>query len=100
MRKQISYLIKNKYKEAIQRIDNILEAHEGEEIEDLALFKQAELYTKVKEYVNAEENYLKIINTHEDSILIDNSYFRLAELYENELNDSEKSKRNVSKDHF
>jgi len=87
----------NKNEQAIDRLNQVLKNHQGEEIEDLALFKQAELFDKTDQLVKAEENYLKIIDTHDDSILLDNSYFRLAELYEVKLNRPEKAKEMYQK---
>ena len=87
----------NKDQQAIDSLNAVLKKHQGEEIEDLALFKQSELYTKTNQFEKAEENYLKIIDSLKNSILLDNSYFRLGELYETKLNDQEKAKEMYQK---
>ena len=87
----------NKNKQAIDTLNYVLVNFKGHSIEDDALFKQAELYIKTKNYTEAENNYLKIIKTYPESILIDDTYFQLAELYIDYLNDSEKAKEMYQK---
>lgn len=87
----------NKNKQAIDTLNYVLVNFKGHSIEDDALFKQAELYIKTKNYTEAENNFLKIIKTYPESILIDDTYFQLAELYVNHLNDSEKAKEMYQK---
>ena len=87
----------NKNKQAIDTLNYVLVNFKGHSIEDDALFKQAELYIKTKNYTEAENNYLKIIKTYPESILIDDTYFQLAELYVDYLNDSEKAKEMYQK---
>ncbi|NNC70984.1 MAG: tetratricopeptide repeat protein, partial [Flavobacteriaceae bacterium] len=87
----------NKNEQAIDRLNEVLKNHQGEEIEDLALFKQAALYDKTGQFMKSEENYLKIIEAHDDSILLDNSYFRLGELYEVKLKNPDKAKEMYQK---
>ncbi len=87
----------NKNKAAIDSLTDLLSKHEGEEIEDLALFKQATLYTKIRSYSMAEENYKQLIANEDGSILIDNSLFRLGELYETKLESIEKAKEMYQK---
>ena len=78
--------------EAIQALDSILINHKGEKIEDEALFSQAKLFEKEKDFEKAESNYLAIINSFGEDILADNAHYFLAELYANELQDLEKAK--------
>ena len=87
----------NKNKQAIDTLNYVLVNFKGHSIEDDALFKQAELYIKTKNYTEAENNYLKMIKTYPESILIDDTYFQLAELYVDYLNDSEKAKEMYQK---
>ena len=82
----------NKNKQAIDTLHTLLKKFKGRSIEDEALFKQAELFTKIKKYVLAENNYLRIVELQKDGILADDAYFRLAQLYENKLNNVEKAK--------
>ncbi|WP_424492974.1 tetratricopeptide repeat protein [Salinimicrobium sp. GXAS 041] len=82
----------NKNQEAIEMLEEILQNHKAEEIEDEALLKQAQLFEETGNLLEAEENYLKIIRLHKNGILGDNAHYRLAELYANDLNEPEKAK--------
>lgn len=81
----------NKNEEAIALLEQILNEHKGEKIEDEALLKQALLYEAEENWSDAETNYLKILQHFYKDILADNATYRLAELYLNKLNDSEKA---------
>jgi tetratricopeptide (TPR) repeat protein len=82
----------NKPNDAILVLDEILNNHKGETIEDQALFMQAKLFEKKKEYLKAEFNYSKIIENWREDILIDDAIYMLAELYKNNLDQEEKAK--------
>lgn len=82
----------NKNKQAIDTLHIVLKKFKGRSIEDDALFKQAELFTKIKKFEAAENNYLQLIELQKDGVLVDDAYFRLAELYEEKLNSIEKAK--------
>lgn len=82
----------NKTNEAIALLDTILKEHKGESIEDQALFKQAQLFEKNKQYDRAIINYQNIISYYSDDILADDAYYFLAELYNNVLAQPEKAK--------
>ncbi len=82
----------NKNQEAIALLNEILQEHPAEKIEDEALIKQAELFEAEENWSNAEANYLKILQYHYQDILADNATWRLAELYNNNLNNPEKAK--------
>lgn len=82
----------NKTDEAIVVLNDILENHKGEKIEDEALLKQAQLLESQKKYEEAEFNYLKIIEFYSNGILADDAYFALGELYRNILDLPEKAK--------
>ena len=82
----------NKTVEAIQILDKILANHKTETIVDQALFMQAQLYEKQKNFIKAEANYQTIIANFSDDILIDDAYYALAELYINILNNLERAK--------
>ena len=56
-----------------------------------ALFKQAEIYAKLKYYSKAEQNYLSILSLDKNSILADDACFKLAKLYQNKLNNTNKA---------
>lgn len=87
----------NKNKEAIEVLEDILQNHKGEKIEDEALLKQAELLEKQKDYESAEFNYQKIVEFYADGILADDAHFALGELYEKVLNQPEKAKSHYEK---
>lgn len=87
----------NKNKQAIDTLSVVLQKFEGRSIEDDALFKQAELFTKIGKYNSAEKNYLKIINLHSEGTLIDDAYYKLAKLYEKNTKDIEKAKEMYQK---
>jgi len=82
----------NKNNDAIALLDTILQNFKGHAIEDDALFKQAILNKKTKNYIQAENNFLKILEISEDGILRDDAYYSLAELYKDNLNNPEKAK--------
>ena len=87
----------NKTKEAIDALDDILQNHKGEKIEDEALLKQGELLTSVKDYDAAIFNYQKITEFYANDILADDAYFALGELYRNVLNEPQKAKEQYEK---
>lgn len=87
----------NKNTEAIEVLEDILQNHKGEKIEDEALLKQAELLVEQKKYESAEFNYQKIVEFYADGILADDAHFALGELYENILDEPEKAKSHYEK---
>lgn len=82
----------NKTDEAITALEDILQNHKGEKIEDEALLKQAQLLEIQKKYDAAELNYLKIVEFYGSGILADDAHFALGELYRNILDQPEKAK--------
>ncbi len=82
----------NKKEEAISVLEEILQQHKGESIEDEALMKQAELLAETGDYEAALYNYTKIIEFYADDILADDAHFAMAELYRNLLGQPEKAK--------
>ncbi|KFB01994.1 hypothetical protein IA57_03800 [Mangrovimonas yunxiaonensis] len=82
----------NKTTEAIALLDKILLEHPGKSIQDQALFKQATLFEKTKQYDKAVANYLNIISQYSDDILADDAYYFLAQLYYLTLEAPEKAK--------
>ncbi|MGB5273158.1 MAG: tetratricopeptide repeat protein [Flavobacteriaceae bacterium] len=86
-----------KTKDAIAVLDDILQQHKGEKIEDEALLKQAQLLESIKDYETAEFNYLKILSFYGDGILADDAHFALAELYRNVLDQPAKAKEQYEK---
>jgi len=82
----------NKNQQAIDTLTLVLKQYKGHPIEDEALFKQAQLFEKINQFTNAENNYLQVINLNKDDILADDAHYYLAELYLNKLNAIEKAK--------
>ncbi len=82
----------NRTDEAISLLDRILTEHKGESIEDEALYKQAKLFEKKKQYDKAVVNYQSIIANFSDGILADDAFYFLAEIYNDELAEPEKAK--------
>ena len=91
------FAFQNNTSMAIDTLGALLNKYKGHPIEDDALFKQAELYTRSKNYVLAEKNYLKIISNYPNGVLADDSYYMLGELYSERLNDTEKAKNMYEK---
>lgn len=86
------YAFQQKNEKAKSLLDSILTQHKGEKIEDEALFRQAKLLEKEKEYKKAAENYRKIIEFYGQDILADDAHFYLAQLYQYQLKLPEKAK--------
>ncbi|MCX2718858.1 tetratricopeptide repeat protein [Lentiprolixibacter aurantiacus] len=82
----------NKTTEAIETLDEILENHKGEKIEDEALLRQGQLLEEMKDYDAARLNYLKVVEFYGQDILADDAHFAIAELYRNFLDQPEKAK--------
>lgn len=87
----------NKTKDAITLLDDILQNHKGEKIEDEALLKQGKLRESLKEYEAAEFNYIKIVEFYGKGILADDAHFALGELYRTKLQLPEKAKHHYEK---
>ena len=87
----------NKTEEAIEGIEDILQNHKGEKIEDEALLKQAQLFEAQKKYESAEFNYQKIIEFYGNGILADDAHFALGELYRKTFDKPEKAKGHYEK---
>ncbi|MFP4844329.1 hypothetical protein [Winogradskyella sp. PE311] len=79
--------------DAIFLLDKILKEHAGESITDQALYQQAKLYEKKKQYNKAEANYLLIIKDWREDILADDAHYYLAELYNSYLAKPEDAKQ-------
>tara|TARA_R110000765_G_scaffold11620_4_gene36682 strand:- start:2080 stop:3867 length:1788 start_codon:yes stop_codon:yes gene_type:complete len=87
----------NKTEDAIIVLNDILENHKGEKIEDDALLKQAQLYELLKKYDEAQLNYQKIIAFYGNGILADDAYYALGELYRKIYKDTAKAKEQYEK---
>jgi len=82
----------NRTDNAISLLDKILAEHQGESITDQALYQQAKLFEKKKQYNRAEANYQLIIKDWREDILADDAIYYLAELYNTHLAKPEEAK--------
>lgn len=82
----------NKNQEAIDTLTYILTQYKGKNIEDDALFKQAELFWEIGMYEAAESNYMNLLDNHPESLFTDDSIYKLGLLYQNYMNKPEKAK--------
>jgi tetratricopeptide (TPR) repeat protein len=87
------FAFQNKTDEAISLLDKILEEHKGESITDQALYQQAKLFEKKKQYNKAEAKYLEIIKDYGEDILADDAHYYLAELYNTYIAKPEEAKQ-------
>ena len=87
----------NKDLQAIDSLYFILKKFKGFPIAFYALYKQAEIYKKLKFYNKAEANYLNILSLDKTNILADDACFALAKLYQNNLNDINKAAKYYEK---
>ena len=94
---QTSFYKGDKTDDAINALNDILENHKGEKIEDEALLKQAELFESQKKYDEAQLNYQKIITFYGNGILADDAYYALGELYRKVYKDTAKAKEQYEK---
>jgi tetratricopeptide (TPR) repeat protein len=87
------FAFQNKTDDAISLLDKIIEEHKGESITDQALYQQAKLFEKKKQYNKAEANYIQIIKDYSEDILADDAHYYLAELYNTHLAKPEEAKQ-------
>ena len=87
----------NKNDSAIAILNDINENHKGENIEDEALLRQAQLYEMKDAFEKARLNYQKIVEFHSDGILADDAHYALGQLYETAIIDVEKAKYHYEK---
>jgi len=86
-----------KYQQAIDTLSYVLRQFKGQQIEDDALFTQANFYQALEIYNKAEANLLTILNFHPESLLIDDSIFKLGILYRDQLQDPVKAQEMFEK---
>ena len=81
----------NKNTQAIDTLQKVITLYKGQKIEDEALFKQAGLFTKIKQFQKAIDNYTQIITLDNEGIFVDDSLYEIAEIYYNQLKNTEKA---------
>lgn len=77
--------------EALEILEELLESHKGERIEDEALLMYGELLEQERDYSGARLSYQKIVEFYGQDILADDAHFALAELYRKHLDEPEKA---------
>ena len=77
--------------EAITTLEDILQQHKGEKIEDEALLMHARLLAAAGDYSGALLSYRKIVEFYGQDILADDAHFAIAELYRTRLGEPEKA---------
>lgn len=82
----------NRNELALQQFKALLEKYKGDAIEDVTLFKMAQIYEKKKDYNNALVYYKNILDNHAEGIYVDEALFYSAEIYRKYLNDNDKAK--------
>lgn len=82
----------HKNEQALQQFKDILDKYKGDVIEEVTLFKIAQIYEKKKDYNNALAYYKTILDNHADGIYVDEALFYAAEIYRKYLNDNDKAK--------
>jgi len=82
---------------AIDSLNTLLPKFKGLPIETYALFKQAQIYDKLKVFDKAEANYLKILTIDVNDSLSDDACFNLANLYLTKLSNIEKASQYFEK---
>lgn len=81
----------NKNTQAIDTLQKVITLYKGQKIEDEALFKQAGLFTKIKQFQKAIDNYTQVITLDKEGIFVDDSLYEIAEIYHNQLKNIEKA---------
>ena len=81
----------NKNKEAIDTLQDIITTFKGQKIEDEALYKQAQLFSKTTAFNKAIDAYSKIIALDAEGIFVDDAIYDIAEIYFYQLNNTEKA---------
>lgn len=81
----------NKNAQAIDTLQKVIINYKGQKIEDEALFKQANLFSKTNQFEKAISNYNQIITLDKEGIFVDDSTYQIAEIYLSKLNNTEKA---------
>ena len=87
----------NKNQEALKILEVIIAEFKDHSIADEALFKQAELFEKEKEYPKAEQAYLALIALNAQDILADDAHYKLGVLYQEQMENQEKAQEYFEK---
>ena len=81
----------NKNTQAIDTLQKIIRDFKGQKIEDEALYKQANLFTKTNQFEKAIANYTQVIALDKEGVFVDDALYQIAEIYNTKLNNTEKA---------
>lgn len=81
----------NKNKQALDTLKHIITTYKGQNIEDEALYKQAQLFSKTNAFNRAIDSYSQIIALDAEGIFVDDAIYDIAEIYFYQLNNTEKA---------
>lgn len=84
-------VFQNRFDEAFAKMDSLVVAFPGHELEDDVLYLKARIYRKKRDYTRAVDTYQRIVTDFPESIRLDNSIFAMAQLYEKELENPSKA---------
>ena len=84
-------LFQNKYEEALIVLDSINLLFTNHSLEDDIFFKKAKIFEQKKDWKQAEQMYLNILNFYPQEMYADDAVFELAKLYQYQLNDKQKA---------
>ncbi len=85
-------VFQNKYDEAIEKLNQIVQTFPHHSLEDDVLYAKAQINKSLKRYESAVGFYTEVIENHREEIRGDNALFELAGLYETILGNPEKAK--------
>lgn len=80
-------VFQNKFDAAFTKMDELMAAFPGHDLEDDIFYLRADIHRRKREYDLAANIYEKIIADYPESIRLDNSIWNLAQLFEHQLDD-------------
>lgn len=84
-------IFQNNLDDAIATLDSINQKFTNHSLEDDIFFQKAKIFEMKKDWKNAEQMYLNIINYYPQEMYADDAVFYLAKLYQYQLNDKNKA---------
>ena len=83
--------MQNKNQLAFQILDSINLLYPNHSLEDDILYQRYKIFFKKRDYANAEQSLLKIIEGYSYDILGDDATYHLAQLYDNHIKNKDKA---------
>ena len=84
-------VFQNRFGEAFQKLDSLRAGFASHSLQDDLLYLEAQIHKKKREYEQASEKLMVIVEKYGEEIRADNALFELGQLYENQLDDREKA---------